>query len=241
MSEYKKQYAMGKSTSRSCKITFVGPARAGKTSCVQTLLDKPFNSREPSTLGATLNSQAVVSLLRSWPQEHDLEKGIRLDTYVAVNWKEADNKDLVVLLDKEYKTEMYERLQKVIKSTSKSHTTSQERSPIDKCCDSLTEVDQTAASIHSENIPDVSNPQNMDTDLSMHEKEVFDCVKEVMLGCKTDKLAIKVSLSDFAGQIRFFHFQLLFLKRQDVIVLTINAMLNPEEPLLSPEQARSQE
>ena len=247
ISEYEKQCAKGESTSRSYKITFVGPARAGKTSCIRTLLDKPFNSREPSTLGATLNSQAIISLLRSWPQEHELQKGIKLDTYVAVNWKEADIKELLVLLDKEYKTEMYERLQKVIKSAvsyCKSRVISRESSPIDseteqfyECCGSLTELDQIAASIRSDNIPDASNPWALGTGLPMDRKEVFECIKEVLLGVKTDRLAVKVSLSDFAGQMRFFHFQLLFLKRQDVVVLTINAAMDPHGPLMSPAQA----
>jgi len=248
MSEYEKQCAMGESTSRSYKITFVGPARAGKTSCIRTLLEKPFNSREPSTLGATLNSQAIVSLLRSWPQEHELQKGIQLDTYVAVNWKEADIKDLLALLDKEYKTEMYERLEKVIKSTishCKSHMSSRRGSPTNseteqyfECCDSLTEF-AASKSICSEDILDVANagsPQDSGTDLSLDRKELFYCVKEVLLGTKTDRLAVKVSLADFAGQMRFFHFQLLFLKRQDIVVLTINAALLPYGPLMAATQ-----
>jgi len=239
MSEYEKQCAVGESTSRSYKITFVGPARAGKTSCIRTLLEKPFNSREPSTLGATLNSQAIVSLLRSWPQEHELQKGIQLDTYVAVNWKEANIKDLLVLLDKEYKTEMFERLEKVIKSTISHQISSRRGSPTNseteqyfECYDST----DVAESIRSENIPYGSNPQPSGTDLSMERKELFDCVKEVVLGVKTDKLTVKVSLADFAGQMRFFHFQLLFLKRQDVVVLTINAAMHPHAPITSAAQ-----
>ena len=249
MSEYEKQCVMGKSTSRSYKVTVVGPARAGKTSCIRTLLDKPFNSREPSTLGATLNSQAIVSLLRSWPQEHELQKGIKLDTYVAVNWKEASIEDLVVLLDKEYKTEMYERLEKCIKSDVShciSQIASKEGSPIDseaeqyfECYDSLTDLNQMAASIRSENIPDDTSSQTLGSYSSLNRREVFDCVKKVVLGDKTDRLAVKVSFSDFAGQMRFFHFQLLFLKRQDVVVLTINATMDPRGPLMSRNQSTS--
>ena len=247
MSEYEKQCAFGKSTSRSCKITVVGPARAGKTSCIRTLLDKPFNSREPSTLGATLNSQAIVSLLRSWPQEHQLQKGIQIDTYVAVNWKEANIKDLLVLLDKEYKTEMFERLEKSIKVNA-SHCVSQiapkQELPIDSetdqyydCSSSLSDLNQFAASVCSENIPDDSDLQVLGIDSCLDRKELFDCVAEVVLGVKTDRLAVKVSLADFAGQMRFFHFQLLFLKKQDVIVLTINAAMLPHAPLMSVAQA----
>ena len=248
MSEYEKQCAIGKSTSRSCKITFVGPPRAGKTSCIRTLLDKPFNSREPSTVGASLNSQAIVSLLRSWPQEHELLKGIRLDTYTALNWKEANSEDLPVLLNKEYKTEMYERLQKCINFHSESHMPSRAGSPVDSevedfydCCTSLSGLDQLAASICSENIlADTNSSQTSGTNYSIDKKEAFDSVKEILLGDRTDKLAIKVSFSDFAGQVRFFHFQLLFLKRQDVIVLTIDATLDPHGPLgYSTDQNRS--
>jgi len=54
--------------------------------------------------------------------------------------------------------------------------------------------------------------------MSKYKEEVYQMTKRVVFGNKTDKLAVKASLSDFAGQMRFFHFQLLFLKRQDVVV-----------------------
>jgi len=60
--------------------------------------------------------------------------------------------------------------------------------------------------------------------------------KKVVFGNKTEMLAVKASLSDFAGQMRFFHFQLLFLKRQDVVVLTVNASVNLYDPIIPREQ-----
>ena len=78
--------------------------------------------------------------------------------------------------------------------------------------------------------------QVMNDDMPKYKEEVYQKTKQVVFGSKTDKLAVKASLSDFAGQMRFFHFQLLFLKRQDVVVLTVNASVNPHYPVILREQ-----
>ena len=47
--------------------------------------------------------------------------------------------------------------------------------------------------------------------------------KKIMFGEKVDTLDIHATISDFAGQLTFFSFQLLFLKKRDVVTITFNA------------------
>jgi len=125
MSEYEKQCASGKSTSRSYKVTFVGPEGAGKISSVQTLLNKPFDPKEPSTVGASLNFQAIVSFILKLLQQPEAHQGFELDESIAIGWKQATVEDLQELLDKEYSTEMYNRLEKLVEPVVAQSTSPQ--------------------------------------------------------------------------------------------------------------------
>ena len=266
LSEYEKQCASGKSTSRSYKVTFVGPEGAGKTSSIRTLLNKPFDPKEPSTIGASLNFQAIFSFILRWLQQPEVQQGFELDKNYAVRWKDATVEDLTELLDKEYSTEMYEKLEKlvrpVITPTASPIQTQEETithlededhddyySDDDIPTNSITSEDKSTISFMSEgapqNFPDLSAPvctTEIHNDACQqvmnvkYKEEVYQKTKQVVFGSKTNKLAVKAFLSDFAGQMRFFHFQLLFLKRQDVVVLTVNASVNPCDPVIPREQ-----
>ena len=268
ISEYEKQCASGKSTSRSYKVTFVGPEGAGKTSSIRTLLNKPFDPKEPSTIGASLNFQAIVSFILRLLQQPEVQQGFELDKNIAVGWKEATVEDLTELLDKEYSTEMYEKLEKLVRPViaptaspiqTQEETTSQFEdedhddyySDNDVPTNSIISEDKSTISFMSEGtpqiFPDLSAPvcstkihndacqQVINIDKPKY-NEVYQKTKQVVFGSKTNKLAVKASLSDFAGQMRFFHFQLLFLKRQDVVVLTVNASVKPHDPVIPREQ-----
>ena len=255
MTEYEKQCVQGRSTSRSYKVTFVGPEGAGKTSSIRTLLNKPFNIKEPSTIGGTLNFQAVVSFILKLLQQPEEQEGFELTTNVAVgfdtdnvaaHWKEATVEELKELLDKEYSSEMYEKLEKLVSPI----VTSSYESPVsfqdkfedrnqnenhfdDKVPENLVTSEIALA---SPAIAEIEDDLTASTFLPLSKQEVYKETKRVIFGDKTDKLAVKASLSDFAGQMRFFHFQLLFLKRQDTVVLTVNASVDPHVPVIPREQ-----
>ena len=260
ISACEKQYTSGKSTSRSYKVTFVGPEGAGKTSSIRTLLNKPFDPKEPSTIGASLNFQAIVSFILRLLQQPEAQQGFELDRNTAVGWKEATVEDLTELLDKEYNTEVYEELEKlvrpVISPSTSSPVQSQEETvtqleyedhddsdsdyhiPPDSTMNESTPQNSPAlsASVCSPEMCNDTSQQSMNVVMPKYKEEVYQLTKRVVFGNKTDKLAVKASLSDFAGQMRFFHFQLLFLKRQDVVVLTVNASLNLHDPVIPREQ-----
>jgi len=261
ISEYEKQCKIGKSTSRSYKVTFVGPEGAGKTSSIRTLLNKPFDPKEPSTIGGNLNFRAIVSFVLKFLQQPEMQEGFQLDTNIAVGWKETTVEELKELLDKEYSTEMYGKLENLVKpviaSSNASKPHEEETVASNSCSKDCT---NPVVSLNSEpgtskkvigavqNSLDFSTPgmnaeirddgsqQFTDIDLVTSKEEVYEKTKEVVFGNKTDKLTVKASLSDFAGQTRFFHFQLLFLKRQDTVVLTVNASVNPLDPVIPREQ-----
>jgi len=260
MSEYKKQCLLGKSTSRSYKVTFVGPEGAGKTSSIRTLLGKPFNPKEPSTIGGTLNFQAVVSFILKLLQKPEEQEGFELTTNVAVgfdtenvaaDWKEATVEELKQLLDKEYSSEMYEKLEKVVSpivtSLSKSSKSFQDKfedKNQNKCHfddvvqenSATSEIELTSPAIPVAEVQSDPSQQCASTVFPLNKQEVYKKTKRVVFGEKTNNLSVKASLSDFAGQMRFFHFQLLFLKRQDTVVLTVNASVDPHVPVIPREQ-----
>jgi len=260
VSEFEKQCSTSKSTSRSYKVTFVGPEGAGKTSSIRTLLNKPFNPKEPSTIGATLNFQAVVNFIVRMLQQPEVQEGFQIDTNVAVGWKEATVEDLKELLDKEYSTEMYEKLEKLVKpviASSEPLALHQESEDDDNDHTNYqSDYQDPMGSVEGESTPesieitstlsasecsgvksnDDTSQQFTDTSVPMHKEDAYKKARSIVFGNKTDKLAVRASLSDFAGQMRFFHFQLLFLKRQDVVVLTINASVDPHNPVIPREQ-----
>ena len=118
LEEYNKQCAAGKAASRFYKVTFVGPEGAGKTSTVRTMLGKPFDPNEPSTIGTSLTFRALVNYFLNWLEPNNEDKIpeiIKMDKSVAIDWKEATATELKTLLDKEYTRELYEKLENLIK------------------------------------------------------------------------------------------------------------------------------
>ena len=57
------------------------------------------------------------------------------------------------------------------------------------------------------------------------DSEQYSQAKNVVFGDKVDELEKHACISDFAGQLTFFSFQLFFLKKHDTVVITFNASL----------------
>ncbi|XP_065906069.1 uncharacterized protein [Dysidea avara] len=247
IAEYHKQCASGKAASRFYKVTFVGAEGAGKTSTVRTMLGKPFDPNEPSTIGTSLTFRALVNYFLSWLEPNSEEKVpeiIKLDKSVAIDWKEATATELKTLLDKEYTRELYEKLQSLIQPVIDQ--------PNNLLTDDVRDLPDTAptssissnggsnnqySTIASADCKEngSSSPSQVTPDFPNEDDGVKGTVK-VVYGNKAEKLSAKAAISDFAGQLRFFSFQLLFLKKHDVIVLTINASVKLDDPIVPREE-----
>ena len=211
MSEYNKQAAFGLAPSRTFKITFVGPEGSGKTSSIKTLLGKKFNPNESSTIGAVLNIQAVIKwITRKTKSEDDSDyTAFKLELFRTIGWKETSSIDIQQILEKEYNKEMYSKLildhQEIEESI-------------------YSEEDITLESSYaSEQEYSISDTEDIEENTESTTE--YRSAKNVVFGDKVENLDNHASISDFAGQLTFFSFQLFFLKKRDVVVLTFNASL----------------
>jgi len=256
VTEYDKQCAAGKAASRFYKVTLVGPEGAGKTSTVRTMLGKPFNPNEKSTIGTTLTFRALVNYFLSWFEQPDgsasSQEALKLDKSVIVDWKETTAAELKALLDEEYTRELYEKLENLIIPGTDEYIQEEEfQDKLHSDATSNTPVGSPAMA-HSEPV-DSNHPQDsvlLPADLEctnscstsevesyfQTEEESIRGAAKVVYGKKSETLLAKASISDFAGQLRFFCFQLLFLKKHDVIVLTINASVKLDDPIVPREE-----
>ena len=211
LSEYAKQAACGEAPSRTFKITFVGPEGSGKTSSIRTLLGKKFNPNEPSTIGAVLNIQAIMKLFTGTTSTDEVNEcdftAFKLESLHTTGWKEASTVDIQRLLEKEYNKEMYSKL-----------IFDHQPNIID-----TEDFSSESSNTNNEEVKAVSDTEEMRWVTENNSK--YKSAKDVVFGDKVEKLDNHASISDFAGQLTFFSFQLFFLKKRDVVVLTFNAFL----------------
>ena len=64
-----------------------------------------------------------------------------------------------------------------------------------------------------------------ESDYAIKDSEQYSQAKNFVFGDKIDELEKHACISDFAGQLTFFSFQLFFLKKHDTVVITFNASL----------------
>ena len=68
------------------------------------------------------------------------------------------------------------------------------------------------------------------------DSEQYTQAKNVVFGDKIDELDSHACISDFAGQLTFFSFQLFFLKKHDTVVVTFNASLKLTDKIIPRER-----
>ena len=216
MLEFAKQAAYGLAPSRTFKITFVGPEGSGKSSTIRTLLGKKFNPNESSTIGAVLGIQAIINWLVGHKATED-EQTFELQSSHGIGWKEASVSDVQKILDKEFIKEMSNL--PFISSTeheSKLTTPQSQSGEVNNCTENLTK-----SSEEFEELDTVGEKR----DITGEDPEEYSQVKNVVFGEKIDKLDSHACISDFAGQLTYFSFQLFFLKKRDTVIITFNASL----------------
>ena len=135
------------------------------------------------------------------------------------------------ILEKEYIKEMSSKIisSEVIQSKSATHSAESSTAVVYDNFESDSEVDFVEAdadigsdSDNSDHEPSKTD-QYQDTSNTAQVTEIYSSAKKVMFGEKVDTLDNHASISDFAGQLTFFSFQLFFLKKRDVVTITFNA------------------
>ena len=215
--EFAKQAAYGLAPSRTFKITFVGPEGSGKSSTIRTLLGKKFNPNETSTIGAVLGIQAIINWFSGHKATED-EQTFELQTYKGIGWKEASVNDVQKILDNEFIKEMSDLpFNSSLEHESKLTIPQSQSGEAKNCTENLIKS--------SEEFEELDNV-GKETDITEADPEQYSQVKNVVFGEKVDKLDSHACISDFAGQLTYFSFQLFFLKKRDTVIITFNASLN---------------
>ena len=218
MLEYAKQVANGLAPSRTFKITFVGPEGSGKSSTIRTLLGKKFNPNESSTIGAVLGIQALIN----WFGGHKTTEGeqtFNLQSSHVIGWKEASVNDMQQILDKEYNKEMCSKLDSI------KNPESELTIPYSQSTEGRLDENSANLSDEFEVVDNVGEVHNMEEEVDKDSEQYLQ-VKNVVFGEKVDELDSHACISDFAGQLTFFSFQLFFLRKCDTVIITFNASLN---------------
>ena len=240
MLEYAKQAACGLAPSRTFKITFVGPEGSGKTSSIRTLLGKAFNPHESSTIGAVLGIQAIIKWFMGFTNaggnaNTEDEQSFNLQLSHVVGWKEASVNDMKQIRDKEYNKEMFSKLSSEHKSDfftqcSDATKSGAQQKANEKSTDKLFNMEMSSKLTSDSGNENSNNFQELDIvekeiDIAEEDSEQYAQAKNVVFGDKIDELDSHACISDFAGQLTFFSFQLFFLKKHDTVVITFNASL----------------
>ena len=237
--EYAKQAAYGLAPSRTFKITFVGPEGSGKTSSIRTLLGKAFNPHESSTIGAVLGIQAIIKWFMGNTNTED-KQCFNLQLFRAIGWKETSINDTQQILDKEFNKEMSSKLasgNSELKSAENSDTTEpvnqqEENENADKQSNmemfsklTSNNSDHSVLNLHTaepviietvtvkaENTDEFQELDIVGKEINVAEEdsEQYTRAKNVVFGDKIDELDSHACISDFAGQLTFFSFQLFF-------------------------------
>jgi len=99
---YQEALKTGTRASNQFKLILLGPQGAGKTSTVGSLLNKPFNPDQASTIGANLNKCTV-------------------DRILASKWKQTEVKDHMEDVVKQYRYEMKSCMSKVSQKSKEQY------------------------------------------------------------------------------------------------------------------------
>ena len=206
------------------KMTFVGAEGAGKTSLIRTLLGKPFQSDEASTIGAYF-TKAISSIINN--SDIDSDDSLTYSRSHCLEWNEIKSPEVNLLIHKQFNNKMSEAVKKLSGSDEESpgelevetNFTTETRS-----LGSFTELqinhDVIATDKHSN-----------DLEVSTSSRDL----REAAYGMKTED-QIRFVLSDYGGHLIFHNFHLLFTSEDDVISITVDASQDLDAPVIPRER-----
>ena len=212
------------------KMTFVGAEGAGKTSLIRTLLSKPFQSNEASTIGAYFTKAISSFINNSYIDSDDSLTSLTYSRSHSLEWNEMKSPEVNLLIRKQFNKKMSEAVKKLSGSEEGRHENS---------VGSVAETNFTAettslGSFTQLQINDdviISDEHSDDLEVSTSSRDL----REAAYGMKTED-QIRFVLSDYGGHLIFHNFHLLFTSEDDVISITVDASQDLDAPVIPRER-----
>ena len=207
------------------KMTFVGAEGAGKTSLIRTLLGKPFQSDEASTIGAYF-TKAISSIINN--SDIDSDDSLTYSRSHCLEWNEIKSPEVNLLIHKQFNKKMSEAVKKL--------SGSDEESPGELEVETNFTTETRSLGSFTELQP--INDDVIATDKHSNDLEVSTSsrdLREAAYGMKTED-QIRFVLSDYGGHLIFHNFHLLFTSEDDVISITVDASQDLDAPVIPRER-----
>ena len=208
------------------KMTFVGAEGAGKTSLIRTLLGKPFQSNEVSTIGAYF-TKAISSIINN--SYIDSDDSLTYSRSLCLEWNEIKSPEVNLLIRKQFNKKMSEAVKKLSGSDKENN-----ENPVGLLAETtFTAETRSLGSFTELQINDVINADKYSSDLEVSTSSRD--LREAAYGMKTED-QIRFVLSDYGGHLIFHNFHLLFTSEDDVISITVDASQDLDAPVIPRER-----
>ena len=211
-------------------MTFVGVEGAGKTSLIRTLLGKPFQGDEASTIGAYF-TKAMSSFIKNTYRNSD--DNITYSRSHCLEWREIRFPEVNLLIHNQFNRRLSDAFEKHKKLSGSNDHNDEIENPMElsaetKSLGSFTELRETDG---VGNNVFATEQRLRDLEVSVSSKDL----REATYGIKTGD-QIRFVLSDYGGHLIFHNFHLLFTSEDDVISITVDASYGLDSPVIPRER-----
>ena len=210
------------------KMTFVGAEGAGKTSLIRTLLGKPFQSDEASTIGAYF-TKAISSFTNKTYIDFD-DDSLTYSRFHCLEWKEIETPEVNSLIHNQFNRKISEAVEK--------HKEVSGGDDNNDNVESLGERNSLGSFTELQAFDDVDNEGVFTNEEIFDDLEVTISSKDLREAAYGTKMAdqIRFVLSDYGGHLIFHNFHLLFTSEDDVISITVDASQDLDTPVIPRER-----
>ena len=210
------------------KMTFVGAEGAGKTSLIRTLIGKPFQSDEASTIGSYFTKAISSFINNSYIGSDD---NLTYSRFHCLEWKEIRTPEVNSLIHSQFNRKISEAVEK-----HKELFGSDENSIDDFVnVESLEERNSIGSFTELQADDGVGNDRVFTDEEHLKVSTSSKDLREAAYGSKMAD-QIRFVLSDYGGHIIFHNFHLLFTSEDDVISITIDASQDLDAPVIPRER-----
>ena len=213
------------------KMTFVGAEGAGKTSLIRTLLGKPFQSDEASTIGAYFTKALSSFTNKSYIDSDD---NLTYSRFHSLEWNEIRTPEVNSLIHSQFNRKMSEAVEKhkELSSTDGNDTDNS------VSVESLEERNSVGSFTELQAIDNANNDGVFKNEEHLNDLEVSISSKDLREAAYGAKMAdqIRFVLSDYGGHLIFHNFHLLFTSEDDVISITVDASQDLDAPVIPRER-----
>ena len=212
------------------KMTFVGAEGAGKTSLIRTLLGKPFQSNEASTIGAYFTKAISLFISSSYANS---DSNLKYCRFHSIEWKEVEIPEVNSLIHNQFIGKVSESVER-----HKELSISDNNDTNSVNVESLGERNSLGSFTELQANDGVDDDRIFTDEERLCDLEVTISSKDLREATYSTKMAnhIRFVLSDYGGHLIFHNFHLLFTSEDDVIAITIDASHDLDSPVIPRER-----